>query len=299
MLPQLNEKSQRSACMRELEQVEWEEGQAFNCFGASIGVRVNEAGLMDRVEALLPPNAKPAPSPMVDNLWSFYAAPSSGVGEGRGYHLLYDDSSRVVRTLDLDELFEQFASRIHFNVAVRATPYLFVHAGVVECGGQTLVMPGRSMTGKSSLVAELVQAGATYFSDEYAVFDEAGRVHPYPRALSLRAGEGGKRMRVTAEQLGGTSGTRPLPVGVVAVAPYEPGTSWYPQALTAGEAVLALLDNTVLARSRSQNALRVLRKAVDEAAALESTRGEAGETALRLLNTLQGTTMHGASAPIP
>ncbi len=30
-------------------------------------------------------------------------------------------------------------------------------------------------------------AGATYYSDEYAVLDEDARVHPYPRRLSLRA----------------------------------------------------------------------------------------------------------------
>jgi hypothetical protein len=30
-------------------------------------------------------------------------------------------------------------------------------------------------------VAELVRAGATYYSDEFAVLDSRGRVHPFPR----------------------------------------------------------------------------------------------------------------------
>ena len=38
--------------------------------------------------------------------------------------------------------------------------------------GRAIVIPGRTFSGKSTLVAELVRAGATYYSDEYAVEDE-------------------------------------------------------------------------------------------------------------------------------
>ena len=33
---------------------------------------------------------------------------------------------------------------------------------------------------------ELVRRGCVYFSDEYALIDSQGLVHPYPRALQVR-----------------------------------------------------------------------------------------------------------------
>jgi hypothetical protein len=66
-------------------------------------------------------------------------------------------------------------------VAENARRWIFVHAGVVAWRGQAIVIPGATQSGKTSLVAALVRAGAEYFSDEYAVFDARGRVHPLPR----------------------------------------------------------------------------------------------------------------------
>ena len=65
------------------------------------------------------------------------------------------------------------------HVANYAPDRVFVHAGVVAWRGRALVLPGTSFAGKTTLVAELVRAGAIYYSDEYAVLDEQGRVHPY------------------------------------------------------------------------------------------------------------------------
>lgn len=59
------------------------------------------------------------------------------------------------------------------------------------------MVPGRTLSGKSSLVLALVKAGADYYSDEYAVFDGSGRVHPYSKPLSRRSGSGPPRLRGT------------------------------------------------------------------------------------------------------
>src|ERR687894_479249 len=50
---------------------------------------------------------------------------------------------------------------------------------VVARGGRALVRPGPSLSGKTTLVAALVRSGAAYLSDEFAVLDPEGRVHPY------------------------------------------------------------------------------------------------------------------------
>ena len=87
-----------------------------------------------------------------------------------------------------------------------------VHGGVVAHDGRALLLPGPTHAGKSTLVAELVRRGAPYFSDEYALIDADGRVHPYPRALLLRDGSGYDQPRLATE-LGGTVAHEPLSGG--------------------------------------------------------------------------------------
>jgi hypothetical protein len=148
-------------------------------------------------------------------------------------------------------------------------------------------MPGRSGSGKSRLVEALVRAGASYYSDEYAVLDKWGRVHPYLAPLTRRGEEGEPCRKWTAAELGGLTGDLPLPVGLVVVADYRPGARWRPRRLSPGRGVLALLDNTVPARGRPADALTTLGRLVSRAPVLEGTRGEATETAVLLLGALR------------
>ena len=62
-----------------------------------------------------------------------------------------------------------------------------MHAGAVAWRDRGIVIPGRSHSGKTTLVRALVEA-ARYYSDEFAVLDPQGRLHPYPLPLrSARA----------------------------------------------------------------------------------------------------------------
>ena len=79
------------------------------------------------------------------------------------------------------------------HVALQSPDRIFVHAGVVAVRGRAIVLPGTSYCGKTTLVAALVRAGATYFSDEFAVLDERGAVHPYPKPLRCAATRRGCR----------------------------------------------------------------------------------------------------------
>jgi len=153
---------------------------------------------------------------------------------------------------------------------------VFVHAGVVGWRGQAILIPGRSFSGKSTLTAELVKAGATYYSDEYAVLDEHGRVHHYARPLSIREnGHLEKAKRYEVETLGGRSGVKPLPVRLIVVSKYKSGAKWRPRQLSAGEGALALLANTVSARREPKTALAALNHAVSHATVIKGNRGEA------------------------
>lgn len=222
-------------------------------------------------------------SPHVDEVFSVFSQSSQSSSNLRRYNILYKGWERVARSLDIREILTALTSELHFSVAVHARRMLFVHAGVVGWNNQAIVIPGSTMSGKTTLVQSLVQAGATYYSDEYAVFDPQGRVHPYPKPLSIRT-EGGKHPELhTAESLGGKVGHKPLHVGMVVVSQYHPDSIWLPNVLSPGQAALALLSNTVVARAKPDLALSIFRRVVPNVLTLQGKRGAAEKTALDLL----------------
>jgi hypothetical protein len=185
---------------------------------------------------------------------------------------------------DLDVALEVLDKQLRAFIAIRAPDHIFVHAGVVGWRGRAIVIPGMTFTGKTTLVAELVRAGAEYYSDEFAPIDPQGRVHPYPKPLSIRPRDGSwSQVDHDSSHFGAAVGAEPIPVGVVAIAPYKPGASWRPMRLSTGEGVLALLANTVPAHQRPAEAMTALGAAAASAMVLEGERGEAREVVEALL----------------
>lgn len=174
-------------------------------------------------------------------------------------------------------------------VAEHARTRVFIHAGVVGVDGAAVVIPGRSLSGKSTLVAALVRAGATYYSDEFGLLDRRGRVHPYTRPLAFRPPGRARSVAVPHAELGGAVGDRALPVRAVVVTTYKPGSTWRARSQPGGRGALALVDNAVAARSHSARVLGAVASAVTDADIYAGPRGEADETAARILRRL-GTT---------
>ncbi len=264
--------------MEKLDRLGWAAGTCFVSYGRRIGIRVNDPEVLEHLPGFLPPGWKPAVSPIVDHLYSLLVGAAGARSTIRRFNLLYAGPARLARTMKLDGVFEALESNLHLTIAGAARGRLFVHAGVVGWRGRAIVLPGRTFSGKTTLVAALVRAGATYYSDEYAVFDARGRVHPYPIALSLREEAGERSQKCPAEALGGLLGAEPLPVGLVVLSRYQPGGRWRPRLLSPGQAMLELLANTVAARRRPKGALATLQQVVSHAPILKGTRGEAKET---------------------
>jgi hypothetical protein len=267
-----------------LDRVAWTGGLAFVSYGVRFGVRVNDPVLLDRLPEYLPQASKSTTLP-VDLLYSLQAR-ADGEKSGRERYLLHAGPHVVSETDSLDRSLDGLRSWLDFYVAVGARSHLFVHAGAVGWRGRAILIPGRSRSGKTTLVAALVRAGATYYSDEFAVVDGRGRVHPFAKPLSLRDPEGGGARSVTAEELGAVSGTRPLPVGVVLLSSYRPQARWRPTRLTPGAALLSLVPHTVPVRRRPQASLRALTAMVERAVVVKSVRGEAQALAPLLLKQL-------------
>jgi len=252
-------------------------------YGVHIGVRATDSTVLESVLNYLPPGWELSSSSVIDELYSLIV--DSLHPECR--YQLYRAEEKLSETTKLEEALDTFDSDLRLQIAIAAQDKLFVHAGVVGWQGKAIVIPGRSFSGKTTLVTELVKAGATYYSDEYAVFDTSGQVHPYPRPLSVRQTEGARVKQCPVEELGGTAGIEPLPVGLIVYTQYKPGAQWNPSQISSGEAVLALLDNTVVARLRPDFALPILAGAVSNALSIEGQRGDAAEVAVALLQQLE------------
>ena len=182
-----------------------------------------------------------------------------------------------------EDFLDFFDTEVRITVAEYAIGHVFVHSGVVGWKGKAIVIPGSSFKGKTTLVAELVRNGADYYSDEYAVFDSNGLVHPFARKLAMRsrpvAGEVPQTTYVTPKSLGGKAGKRPLPVGCILVTEFRENASWKPQQLTSGQGVIEMLSQTLPIRYAPEFCMKVLKKVATNAIIIKSSRSDAGEFA--------------------
>jgi hypothetical protein len=273
--------------MEKIDRLGWADGLSFTVHGVRVGVRVNDAQFMKRLEEYFPPGWKPASISVVERLYSLILKDGERRIRGvRPFNLLYADLTKLSRTFSADEVLEIFESDLQLHVAESARRKVFVHAGVVGWRGHAVLIPGRSLSGKSSLVAELVRAGATYYSDEYAVLDLRGRVHPFPKPLQIREAGSARQKKYPVEMFGGRAGVKPLAVGLIIISKYQTGARWRPRTLSAGRGTLELLAHTVSARRQPETALTTLQRAVADATVLKSLRGEAKETAEHILRYL-------------
>lgn len=272
-----------SSLMSKVDRLGWAVGFSLKSYGVRIGIRSNDAAALVSARRHLPSDWEAVSSPLVDRIYSILIGSKGSRANGRRLNQLYSDDVRLARSFDLDELYERLESDLRLFVAELARHRVFVHAGVVGWKGQAIVIPGRSYSGKSTLVAELVRAGASYYSDEYAVLDSRGLVHPFSKPLELREEGEFTQTKITAAELGGRSGTKPLPVGLVLLTQFKSGAHWRPRKLTAGRGVLEMLFNTVSARRSPERALATLQRVAEQADVLKGVRGDATEVVDALL----------------
>jgi hypothetical protein len=252
---------------------------AFEAFGVTAALSANRPELVERLRPLMPPGSEPRPPSEAERRFALIAE------EGGTYAFALNDEPPLNRGLELELALMLLDSQVRLYVGVKAPDSVFIHAGVVGHRGAAIVVPGRSFAGKTMLVTALVRAGATYYSDEFAVLDEQGLVHPYAKPLSLR-GDDLMQTDHPVESLGWTAGSEPLPMGAIVITSYRTNAEWRPRRLTSGEGAMALLANAVPARERPAQVMRAISRAAEGAIAISSDRGEADEVAPLLLAEL-------------
>ena len=272
--------------MDKIDRLGWAAGFSFMSYGVRVGVRTNRPELISQIKNHLPPQARIVRPRYVDLLYSLRIADPSRRRGTRTFHLLYEEFIQIARTEDLGELLSSFKNSVEYFVPQMAPRLLFVHAGVVGWNDRAILLPGRSFSGKSRMVAAMVKAGAAYYSDEFAVIDAEGLVHPYARPLSIRSGEERVGTPTPVETLGGRAAKKPIPVGAVISITYREGARWQPRPLPQGQGILELLSNTVQVRRRPADSLATLKQATANARFLKGTRDEADEIAGKILKQM-------------
>lgn len=153
-----------------------------------------------------------------------------------------------------------------------------LHAGLVAYGPVAIVLPGRSRSGKSTLVAALARLGARVVSDEWTVVD-GGVLGPSPRQLRLR-----EDVRDAFDApLREAADLARVRVGLVAFCRYVPGATWAARRLTRAEAVAMALTHCPMGQARPRQTMREVARAFAGARFLTVERGDATRAAAALL----------------
>ncbi len=266
----------RNRTQSRLDSLAWNSGLSFIAYGVRVGLRSNRADTLRKCLDFLPLGWKPSTSSVVECLYSIVSGETAG-SQPAPLFCLYKDNELLSRSSTPGAVLERFESDVALHIADVTRQRVFVHAGVVGWGGSAILIPARSLSGKTTLVIDLVRAGATYYSDEFAVIDQCGLVHPYARPLQVREDGSLHQSRCPVERIGGIAGRVPLPVGLVLLTRFKAGSKWRPRHISAGRAILGILDNTVSARRAPAQALKTLKLVASRSFAVQGVRGEGGE----------------------
>jgi hypothetical protein len=185
---------------------------------------------------------------------------------------------------DPDAALEAALSDLELWIAEHADDGVFVHAGCVAFDGRAIVLPGSTHSGKTTLTRALLDAGAVYLSDEYAIVDGDGRVRPYVRPLSLRDATGRvRRLRVHTQPTASSAS-----VALIAFLSYDASVDDLDVTpLSRSETVLQILMHTVPAQARPKDSLRAATAAARGAVGVMGARGDAGAAAALLISVLE------------
>lgn len=280
--------------MRRVDRLGWSASLVLDAFGVRVGLRSDSTALLRRAAArwtsvgahVVTREEAGSGEVEVEGLLSLHCAARDVTAGARPAISLYDGAARLLTTRDAEEAFSWFDLTLRVGVSERSTSHLFVHAGVVAYRGQAILLPGGCLAGKTTLTRALLARGAVYYSDDVALVDEAGWVHPFARPLSVRESAALPQRPVPAESLGASVGTEPLRAGAVVLTAFRAGTAWRPSPVSASAATLMLLPHTGGVRGRPARALAVLSRLLDGAVVLRGTRGEADDCAREILGAM-------------
>ena len=194
--------------------------------------------------------------------------------EQRRFTLIYADVFQIARTPELASGLHALWRELEIITAQQSTDKVFVHAGAIGWKDRGVIFPRHSMSGKSTLVKALLQAGGQYISDEYALIDSMGKVHHYSRKLTLWERDG-RASQVSALNLGASACAEGLLLDKVVFTAYRDRARWKPRRLSLGQGVLRLMSHVATAPSKYSWELSILLDATMDKRIFEGARPDA------------------------
>lgn len=265
------------------DQATWVARGRYAAFGVSWAVQADDVSAFHLLLDRLPPGASPTGSRSVTRTYAFRTVPPT-LYESDVSYLLTVDGRPLVRSTEPGDIADAFEDDLKWLVAERSPRKVFLRAGVVGWRDRAIVIAGGPQAGKSTLVRALVGCGASYFSEEYAVLD-GNVVEPYPARLPSCM-PSGSSVSYLLDEMTDARPLKPLPVGIVLFAPYQPGAVFKPKMVSRGKFLLSMFKHAVAAQRNPEQVLRALETVSRRCNALEGVRGDAQAAASYLLERL-------------
>ncbi|MBM3463839.1 MAG: hypothetical protein FJX76_17220 [Armatimonadetes bacterium] len=254
----------------------------FRALGRTIRVATNDEGITPALLSWLPPVREECSDGPLDHDLLVEIDRRSPDFHGR----LTADGRHSVASSAEHALLASLEYFIRTRCAAQAGAAVFVHAGAVSVEGRAILIPGHSLSGKSTLVRAFLAAGCTYYSDELAIFDEQGLLWPYPRMLHVRHDDPDHPERVPPAALARAVATAPSSVHTILLTRFETGALWSPRQASAGTGMLHLLEHALALSEAPAARLKTLRRVVESATILEGPRGEAEDLVADLMGSI-------------
>lgn len=190
----------------------------------------------------------------------------------------------VDRSEALIHISEAVASRLAGQISTG----IALHAGAVAWGGRSVLIPGQSGAGKSSLAAWLFDKGFDYITDELVVLAAGGAVQGLARAFMLKPDAdkivGGfsrvaplRRLQAGANLVvrpqDDAAQVSPRQCGLIVFPSFSPGAQIAIQSITAAQACIRLMGCNVNARNLADGGFATLSDLARRVPALELRYG--------------------------
>lgn len=258
----------------------------FRTFGVNVELISNEKRLLDDAFAVAERSLL-GNIALVDKVISDRCQRFELLRTGNRYYRVFLNGEQISSGPARWKFLKFFDGLLRVTVGEHAPKAVFIHSGVVAWNGKAILLPANSFDGKSTLVTELVKLGAVYYSDEFAIVDEDGNIHPFARAINRRTDDGRfVPYEISLADLGASVGKLPIKCGVLFFTKFVKGSRWQPRVISKGEALLELIAFTLPIRVNPEFSLSVLNKLVDDAILLSGRRSEAKLSAIRLLDLI-------------
>lgn len=253
-----------------------------SCCGVCIGLRSNAPALLAALTRLIPGSES---ENVPEVVFSIHDSGEQNTARRYAVGLNGKVAPLCLQLRDALDLLQCYMQEI---LAMRARNLVLVHAAVVGWGGSAVLLPGASGSGKTTLAMALVKQGAAYYSDDLALLDETGRVHPYLRVPRLRTSLGQKTATHLTELIfAGEIRPEPVPVALVVLSQYSETASVRREDLLGRDTFWGLLRNTVAVRSRPELTLKVLKEVSLGARGVQLERGGARAAASAVLGMMK------------